>query len=473
MRESLLLFLIFIFFNYINSEDERTFDIRITKIISQNVSSSGFLFLETNGTSVYFTKRSYFNLTIISDEDNTTYLLPCHFYKLDKKSKIIENTAMITCEIYSQENITLGKYHLEPLESTMTFLLEEFFTINIIPFNIDDSFNIITGEDLYFYYSKSIELIKVSSIDQTLKMTFYLFEKITKDITIYLEDIPITCPASDHELKCHIPVSVFPQDIRFHTLNVYIKDSQGNKLRNYFIPSIEVLLKYVEKKPLEIQVSTLLTNCLTKNNFIVFDTFDNTLDNIFSSISDDFNLKIRQDPYSRTEELSCGFHKHPGETTKIICLSGGNLEDGPYYFEEYISEGPLYDSHDEISHIYSITIKNFKSNSRFIYKSIRDNDVIFDPYLREKYELTFKNKDEILNITLYNNYNKEEENKYFLGNSQIKFYIIDKEYNINCGIEANSFENSGIYYFEKLNFLGEKERIYLLPPVEVTLLYEK
>ena len=215
MRESLLLFLIFIFFNYINSEDERTFDIRITKIISQNVSSSGFLFLETNGTSVYFTKRSYFNLTIISDEDNTTYLLPCHFYKLDKKSKIIENTAMITCEIYSQENITLGKYHLEPLESTMTFLFDEIYIINILPFNIDESFNIIEGEDLYFC-SESIKPLYFSSNIQSKKISFDLFEKITKgEITIYLEDIPITCQASGRDLDCQISASVFLKILDF------------------------------------------------------------------------------------------------------------------------------------------------------------------------------------------------------------------------------------------------------------------
>ena len=86
MRQSLLLFLILICFNYIDSEGNKEFDINITKIISQNVSSSGFLFLETNGKSVYYSGQSDFNLNIISDEDNKTYLLPCYFIKFEKKN---------------------------------------------------------------------------------------------------------------------------------------------------------------------------------------------------------------------------------------------------------------------------------------------------------------------------------------------------------------------------------------------------
>ena len=27
-----------------------------------------------------------------------------------------------------------------------------------------------------------------------------------------------------------------------------------------------------------------------------------------------FYLNIKQDPYSEIEQLTCGFHKHPGET---------------------------------------------------------------------------------------------------------------------------------------------------------------
>ena len=59
-----------------------------------------------------------------------------------------------------------------------------------------------------------------------------------------------------------------------------------------------------------------------------------------------------------------------------------------------------------------------------------------------------------------------------MGNSEIKFCAID-DFNINCGIKANKFENSGIYYFEKINCLGERERLYQLPSIEVKFLFDK
>ena len=86
-------------------------------------------------------------------------------------------------------------------------------------------------------------------------MSFIYFEHITKEVTFYLGDIPITAQVSNRKMKLKISASKLPQNIRYQKLNIYIKDKQGNKLINYFIYPIEVLLEYKDLKPLEIQVS--------------------------------------------------------------------------------------------------------------------------------------------------------------------------------------------------------------------------
>ena len=56
---------------------------------------------------------------------------------------------------------------------------------------------------------------------------------------------------------------------------------------------INLILDYIEKKTLKIKVSKLLTNCLLENDWIIFDTSDNTLGNVLFS-SNGFYLKVKK-----------------------------------------------------------------------------------------------------------------------------------------------------------------------------------
>ena len=341
--------------------------------------------------------------------------------------------------------------------------------MNILPFNLSNSFNIIDGEEFYFYSLKQIKLSILDGINY-IPVIFYLFDNTVKETVIYLEDIPFPCKASGSYLRCNISTQDLPQENRFQSLNVYIKDSNGNKKRNYFVYPIDIKLDYVKKKTLKIKVTKLLSRSAVLGEHIVFDTSDNTLGNVlYSQVG--FNIKIRsQDVPSLSIELHCCFHKHPGENTKVFCDNNGDItEDGIYYIEEYISEGPIEDDKDKISANYQIVVPTFALNENFLYSANYTNkDNIFDLEFREKIVLNFKNKEEVLNINL-NHDRFKEYYKFFLGNSELKCYKYNREY-IICQIQGNSFEKSGVYYIEKLNFLEERERVYLLPPVEVNFL---
>lgn len=471
MKNILLIFIIFISLKHIYLLKEQSdFYIRITNIISKDVSLGGFLFLDTDAVlipSTSFNQENIFDLSIINDEDKSISSLLCFFYKFEK---FYAGPAKIACFI---DSLKIGKYHLYPLENTMSFLFFEIYICNILPFNLSESFNVVDKDEFYFYSLKPIKLFFYDSSD-SITIKFNLFKSVSREIIIYLEDVPITCQTSGNKMICSITASELPQNNRYESLTVYIKDSEENKKINYFVYPVYVILNYIEKKTLKIKVSKLLTNCLTNYDNIIFDTLDDTLGNVIYS-KEGFYLKIKneniEDSDSKIKQLFCSFHKHPGENTKIFCERDGSLEDGIYTFEEYISEGPLDDEEDRISPNYKIVVPTFKSNGKCIYNSNYKNlENIYDLQLREKIELNFKNKEEILNITL-NHEHYKGETKLFLGNSQIECYAINTDY-INCEINGSNFDKSDIYYLEKMNFLEEKERLYIIAPFEVKVSWD-
>jgi hypothetical protein len=103
---------------------------------------------------------------------------------------------------------------------------------------------------------------------------------------------------------------------------------------------------------------------------ITLDTYDDKLDNIIFSKNGFYINIIKEDSDSERAKLLCGFHKHPGENTKILCgLNGDRIEDGIYTIEDYLYEGPLEDESDRILSNYEIIIPTFKLNVKIIYSS--------------------------------------------------------------------------------------------------------
>lgn len=472
MRAILFIFLIFVFLIEVYSESENEINFKITNIITQDISLGGILTLETDWLSLeksFINEENLFNLSILSDEDKNIIPLSCFFYKMEEFYRPIK----IGCKINSQ--LKKGKYFFKPFETKISILFykrDEIY-VYLLPFDFSQSFNINEAKELSFYSLNSYELT-FSSTAEIEKLTLYLFDIMeeAQEVIIYLGDNPIKCQANGGKMKCPILGEDLPQTKRYQILDVYIQDSQGNKKINNFMFPVRARFDYIEKQLLKIKVTNLLTNTLIDNDFLVFDTSDDKLENVIYSKTG-FYLNIKKDDsISNINQLSCGFHKIPGETTKILCYAEDSLEDGTYYFEEYVSEGPLDDDDDRISQNYNIVIPTFKSLSKFLYSSkFKTKENVFDGQLREKIELKFNNKDEILNIT-FNHDNYEGKNKYFLGNSQLEFSNIYKK-EITCGIKGSNFDSSGIYYIEKMNFLEEKERDYLLPPIEVTINWDK
>ena len=444
--------------------------VNITNILSEEVSIGGYLFLETDGFLIPADslKNDYiFNLSIMNNEDKNICSLDCFLYKFDRDDYY--GPAKIACHIPS---LKVGKYHLYPLERAKNITLKEDLFIKMIPFKIDKSFNVINSGEFYFY-SFSVYNLDFSGISSSKTIFFETFEKQINEMTIYLNNTPIKCQGLGKRIDCIISASELPQNNRYESLNVYIKDSNGNKKINHFVHPVGIILKYIEKKTLKIKASKLLT--IADPFMITIDTSDNTLGNIVFSKEGFFYLQVKKEDDSDEiksvpKKLMCGFHKHPGETTKIMCMIEVFLEDGIYTFEEYISDGPIEDDYDSISPIYKVVVPTFKLNGKYFYSLENKREIIFNEFFREKIVLNFKNKNEILNFTLSTEKYKGTI-KYYLGNSQVDCYISIDSY-ITCGVKGTNFEKSDIYYFERLNFLNQRERLYMVPPFEVTVSWD-
>lgn len=481
MKNLLIATLIFLSFNIINSSIETEISqIKIKNILSKNVPLGGYLFLEAEGIPLILSSSydiNSFTLSSIYEKDKTYSSFACFFYRI-KDYYIRENeTVIIGCHIQKDNSINIGKYYFSPLENETSIELFDNSKIKLNIININEQFNIIEGEELlYFYNSKKIELnFKSNTESNTIK--FDLFESVSyREIVIYLDDIKINCIASGSRITCPIFASGIPQEKRSKYFNVYIEDSKGNKFRNYFVPPIDILLNYVEKDTLEIKVSNLLTNYITHNDFIIFDTFDQTLENVIFS-KHGFDLKLKKENSEiDVINLYCCFHKHQGDNTKIYCEiqnRNDDIKEGTYIFEEYISEGPLEDVGDRISRNYQIVIPSFKIDNKVLFKieNERNREQIYDIQLKEKIELNFKNKEDIEIIALdLDHYGGM--NKYFLGNNQLECNGKLIKDLLLCEVPGTNFEKSGIYYFEKMNPLEEKERIYILPYVEALVSWD-
>ena len=467
MKSIIPFFFLIICFNFIDLKLEEEVqiysNISITNIISKEVSIGGYLLLQTEGILILGHNKDKFPLLITKDDDKSQYSLQCFFYQFED---YIIGKDTIVCKIQSDTSIQTGKYYLSQSENEM--IIDE-TNIKILPYNIIDSFNIIDIQELNIYSLRKLTLSFSSNTDSD-SLKFNIFEEVPyHETSVYFDDLEFKCVVTGKRVKCPISASVFPQDKRFQSYNVYYKDSKGNKKKSILARPIEVTLEYIQKKNLKIKVTKLLTNCLIKHDYIVFDTTDETLENLLFS-SSGFYLDVKKENFdSENNKLLCNFHKIPKDTTKIFCEASGRFEDGTYTIDQYISEGPIEDDRDSISSNYQIIIPTFFVNSQFVYSSKEEDNTekVFDNQLREKIYLKYENGEEYQYIIL--NFNRDViSNKYFLGNSEIESEVLFSNF-IKFKIPRSNFEKSGIYYFEKINAINEKERLYLLPPIEVTI----
>ena len=462
------------------SKTEFIYNLTVRAVITNKVASNGHFILMTDG-NVFTLRSAYkvyerFGLAIKNIDTNEIKAVPCFFYQFIETNS---GPARIVCET---NNIKPGFYMVNPKNDKTNILLNGRYNISIAPINLPQKFEIVEGNEYYFYEQDEIDE-EFETKSDTKAISFKLFKSSPKiNVNIYLGSVIVPCRASGFNLTCTLKANDFPQKKRFSKYAISFEDSAGNKKPNPLVKPVEITLRYLSLSIIRMSVTSLLTTCLSYSNYIVLDTDDNSLENMYFS-HDGFQLKMNKVSDSVQRTLYCKFHKHPGETTKIFCDNVDDKDDydsddkskpgtiiqtpsGDYTLEYYF--GTSYIQDDDISPVNKIYINNFKLNDQFFFASNPgdyNKEKLFDMYFREQISLTFKSKDEVQNLILY----EDDHNgrvQYYLGGNLLRHSITDSF--IIFRIPGSNY-STGIYYLQKRNTCNKLERIYTLPPIYLNI----
>ena len=120
-------------------------------------------------------------------------------------------------------------------------------TINVLPYSIKTPFQITTGSELYFYSTVYEIKLNFAKADETKNLEFYLVKQTSSaNYAFTLDDINIECTVKEgKKLVCPVTAKNLIQESN-HMYQAYIKDSNKNKKKNYFVNPIEVTLQYIK-----------------------------------------------------------------------------------------------------------------------------------------------------------------------------------------------------------------------------------
>ena len=213
--------------------------VHATNLLTPKVASDGFLILDTKGLTFplrmkNLPRQDQFKLTVTNTASNANTKLSCFLYQFENS---YYSSAKIGCRT---RGLTPGKYTLAPLTNTLTFTPVR-NPVVLQTFNIPDTFEVTKGKELYFYeYDDNDEdFDRPSDVED---IDFDLFEPASGNHQIYFENVEVNCSAIRYELKCRLTPNMFSRSKSSY--NVFIKDSLGNKKRNYFVLPVTIIYKY-------------------------------------------------------------------------------------------------------------------------------------------------------------------------------------------------------------------------------------
>ena len=239
MKDYLILYVFALCFFFSNAIS----NVRVIFILTPKVASNGLLILSTSGLNVALKKEdkqklNQFQLRIQRLDNNFQVSLYCFLYQFEDQL-----SARIGCPT---RGLTPGTYKLIPYSTTFFLVTENSLRaqIRIDVANIGGTFEITTGNELYFYdYEKKEENFEYSGHIEDIE--FSLFEPASGPKTIYFNNIPITCYAVQYKLTCNLYSYKFPSNRKTQNYSVIIMDSLGNKKANYFVQPVQINLNYL------------------------------------------------------------------------------------------------------------------------------------------------------------------------------------------------------------------------------------
>ena len=224
---------------------------------------------------------------------------------------------------------------------------------------------------------------------------------------------------------------------------------------------LNIIINYenINKVNIFISIDKLMTHVVEKNNYIVFETNINSMDNV---ISGKFNLNFTDnDDNGAIIQSECYFKKnHNNKNILVLCASENK---GTYHLLPTDEQNELND----INIKYNFTILPFNNTEEFIITNYTGS-IIYNAYPQK---LNFYEEDNFVVRYILTNSDSE-----FLENIKLNIFgnnldCISLSGILQCKVPMSHFdyEQNGIYNTNYINSLGEWSTYYEATPFEVIL----
>lgn len=242
MRYTFALCIFALFLIIVKSQSQ--YPVNLVKVLTERVPSDGMLIFDSAGFSFPLYDGRFmpgnFRLSVINEVTQVKTDLDCFLYQFEGRAYL--GTPKVGC---LTRNLEVGDYYLAPFEVPIPFY-EARTRFVLQPFSGQFNFTVFKGSELYFYEDDGTPDEEFEYRTEYEDIDFDLFEYVQTPapITIYFDQIPVGCRTFGAKLRCSLRANQFDQ-VRYKRYNVFLKDSENNVKRNYFVNPVSITLEYL------------------------------------------------------------------------------------------------------------------------------------------------------------------------------------------------------------------------------------
>lgn len=220
------------------------YQINLVSVLTERVPSNGMLIMDVRGfTFPLYDGRFFpgsFYLSVVNQGTQQKTSLSCFLYQFEGRANL--ESPKIGC---LTQNLEPGTYSLVPFVNNIVFT-EARTRFELQPFSGNFNFVVFSGSELYFYEDDGTpdEEFEYRNEREDIDFSLFQYAQTPMTTTIYFEKIPVSCNTFGAKLRCVLRANQFDQT-RYKKYTVYIKDSENNVKRNYFVNPVSITLEYL------------------------------------------------------------------------------------------------------------------------------------------------------------------------------------------------------------------------------------
>ena len=216
--------------------------ITVDSLLNREICSNGMVILHGEVNLPFNNLNVHLNSFLIS-VTNVKNKEHTYLYCFVQQFKNAGKEANIGCHT---KGLDEGEYKIDHHDKYSFSILRNKYTIN--EFDINDTFKVVAGEEIYFTEGDGEQELIFSTKDKEENLVYYSFEDTSADyLNIYLylddEETKVKCKIDfGRKLVCPVNADDLPYN-RDKEYEVYIEDSNGKPKKNYFVSNVKVKFK--------------------------------------------------------------------------------------------------------------------------------------------------------------------------------------------------------------------------------------